>query len=311
MQISSEKGLDVFIKVRQTVINSIKNYICRLGNKFMVQIITDSSSLYTAEEAQALGFEAVPLCVSIGDWDGRDLKMDYDRFYDMIASGLHPKSSQPPIGEVVEMFEKYADDEIINISMADGLSGTYLSACSAREMVENKDRITVINSATLCGPHRYMVQMAQKMKEEGKSAKEIVAWLEQKIKEAKSFLIPQDFGFLRRGGRMTPTAAAIGSVLKLKPVMTQTEDGRRLDKFAVKRTFSSAVKAIIESLEPGSLGKDHILFISHARAEKDCQTAVELFKKAFPDLEIQIITLSPAFITQGGPQCVAIQYIKR
>ena len=70
----------------------------------MVRIITDSSTLYTIDQAQEKGFDAVPLCVSIGDWDGRDLHMDYDRFYNTIAAGHHPKSSQPPIGDVMETF---------------------------------------------------------------------------------------------------------------------------------------------------------------------------------------------------------------
>ena len=141
----------------------------------MVRIITDSSTLYTIDQAQEKGFDAVPLCVSIGDWDGRDLHMDYDRFYNTIASGQHPKSSQPPIGDVMETFEKYPEDDIINISMADGLSGTYQSACGAREMVDNKDNITVINSRTLCGPHRYMVEKAQKMVEDGCTKDEVIA----------------------------------------------------------------------------------------------------------------------------------------
>ncbi len=277
----------------------------------MVRIITDSSTLYTIDQAQEKGFDSVPLSMVIGDWDGKDLQMDYDRFYEEIAKGNHPKSSQPSIGDVVDSFEKYPEDEIINISMADGLSGTYQSACSAREMVDHKDNITVINSRTLCGPHRYMVTEAQKMKEAGKSAKEIIDWVTQKSFETDSWLIPQDFGFLRRGGRMTPTAAAIGSVLKLKPVLCLTEDCKRLDKFAIKRTFSSAVKAILDSLKDKPFGSDYIFYVVHARAFKDCQTTVDLIKEYFPEVTIETYELSHAFITQGGPACVAIQYIKK
>ena len=130
--------------------------------------------------------------------------------------------------------------------MADGLSGTYQTACSAREMSENKESITVINSKTLCGPHRYMVEKAQKMKLAGCSKDEIVQWLEYAIEHGESFLIPQDFDFLRRGGRLTPVAAAIGSVLKLKPIMTLTEDCKQLDKFGIKRTMKAAAGAVID-----------------------------------------------------------------
>ena len=220
-------------------------------------------------------------------------------------------SSQPPLGDVLDVFEKYKDDEIINISMADGLSGTYQTACSAREMSDHKENITVVNSKTLCGPHRYLVEKAQQMKLDGRSKQEILGWLEVAIERSESFLIPQDFDFLRRGGRLTPVAAAIGSVLKLKPIMTLTEDCKRLDKFAIKRTMKAAVGAVIDHLKTRELDARHILSVSHANALDDAQKAAERLKEAFPEVEVQIYELSPAFVTQGGPQCVAIQYIER
>lgn len=277
----------------------------------MVQIITDSSTLHTVEEANELGFETLPLCVNIGDFEGRDLQIDMKEFYGRIQKGEIPKSSQPPIGEVVDLFEKYSDSDIINITIADGLSGTYQSACSAKEMVDNKDRIRVFNCKTLCGPQRYLVEKAQKKKLEGYTAGEIIGWLEKAIDRTESFLIPQDFGFLKRGGRLTPVAAALGSVLKLKPVMTLTKDGTRLDKFTVKRTMNSAVKAVIDHLKERKLDKRHILYVSHADALEDAKNVKEMIEKAFEELEVQILDLGAAFVTQGGPKCVAIQYIEK
>ncbi len=277
----------------------------------MVQIITDSSTLYTEEEARSSGFESVPLCISIGDFDGRDLQIDMESYYKKIADGMVPLSSQPPIGDVVDCYERYVGSEIFNISMADGLSGTYQSACSAREMVEHKDQITVFNSRTLCGPHRYMVEMAQKLKEEGRSGTEILEWLKRKADHTESFLIPQDFSFLKRGGRLTPVAAALGSVLKLKPIMCLTRDGKRLDKFAVKRTMTAAVKCILDYLKEKELGAEHILYISHANALEDAKKIRDLFAEACQGLEIHILELSPVFVAQGGPKCVAIQYIEK
>lgn len=277
----------------------------------MIQIITDSSSLYTPSEARQAGFESVPLCVSIGDSHERDLLLDMEEYYRKIEQGLLPTSSQPPLGDVIEVFEAYAGSSIINISMADGLSGTYQTACGAREMVKNKDQITVFNSRTLCGPHRYMVTQAQKMKEDGCSLQEILDWLERAARNTESFLIPQDFSFLKRGGRLTPLAAATGIVLKLKPIMKLTEDGMRLDKFGVKRTMISAAQSIIDYLREKELGSQHILYISHANALEDAQKMKVLFEQAFPGLEVVILELSAVFVAQGGPRCVAIQYIKR
>lgn len=195
--------------------------------------------------------------------------------------------------------------------MADGLSGTYQSACGAREIVENKEKITVFNTRTLCGPHRYMVEVAQKMKEAGKTKDEILAWLKMKVDQTESFLIPQNFSFLKRGGRLTPVAAALGSVLKLKPIMYLTPDGKKLDKFGVKRTMGQAVNSIIEYLKDKKLDARHIVYVVHADAKKDAENIAKQILEKFPKVEISIMPLSHAFITQGGPKCVAIQYIEK
>ena len=277
----------------------------------MVQIITDSSVLYTVEEAKAAGFEAVPLCVNIGDLNGRDLQIDMQDFYGRIKAGQLPTSSQPPIGDVVEVYEKYPEDEIINISMADGLSGTYQSACGAKESVDNCDNITVVNTKTLCGPHRYMLEKAVQMRDAGKSAKEIIEWLDYAKKHQESFLIPQDFDFLRRGGRLTPMAATFASVLNLRAIMTQTPDGCRLDKFGMKRSMKLAIKAVVDHLEEVNVNEKHIIYVSHARAEEDANKAIKMLQERFPGVQVELLELGAAFITQGGPQCVAIQYIEK
>lgn len=277
----------------------------------MVRIVTDSSTLITADEAREMRIDMIPLCVSIGDMEGRDLAVDMDDFYERIDRKEIPRSSQPPIGDVVDVYEKYPEDEIINISMADGLSGTYQTACGAKEIVDNGDNVTVINSKTLCGPHRYMVQKAQEMKLAGKSAKEIIEWLNKKIEQTESFLIPQDFSFLKRGGRLTPMAAAFGSVLKLKPIMTLTEDCKRLDKYAIKRTLTASVSAIIERMKAFNVNENFIVYVTHANVIEDAKKVVAQIKEAFSNVEVQIHNLSPVFVTQGGPSCIAIQYIER
>ena len=277
----------------------------------MVQIITDSSTLFTEADAKEMGIEVLPLCVNIEDLEGRDLQIDMEDFYNRIAKGGIPKSSQPPIGEVMEAYEKYPEDDVINIAMADGLSGTYQSACGAKEMVDNKENITVINTKTLCGPHRYMVQKAWQMKKEGHTAKEIIAWLENARENQESFLIPQDFDFLRRGGRLTPMAATFASTLKLKPIMTQTPDGCRLDKYAIKRNMKQAVGAVIERLKKRGVDAKHIIYVSHANALEDAKKVKEMIKEHFAEVEIVMLELGAAFVTQGGPKCIAIQYIQK
>ena len=277
----------------------------------MVRIITDSSTLYTMEEGKQMNVDILPLCVTCGDIEGRDCHMDMDAFYGEIEKGNNPSTSQPPIGEVMEAYEKYPEDDIINIAMADGLSGTYQSACGAKESVDNSANITVFNTKTLCGPHRYMLEKAVALRDAGKSVAEILEWLDYAKDHQESFLIPQDFDFLRRGGRLTPMAATFASVLNLRAIMTQTPDGCRLDKFGMKRSMKLAIKAVVDYLEEVKVDARHIIYVSHARAEEDAQKAVAMIKERFADVEVKMLELGAAFVTQGGPKCVAIQYIEK
>lgn len=208
----------------------------------------------------------------------------------------------------MENYEKYPEDDIINICMADGLSGTYQSALGAKAGLANEDRIHVINSATLCGPHRYMLQETLKNVQAGLSLDEVLGKLQYQIEHSRSFLLPQDFDFLRRGGRLTPLAAKALGLLKIQPIMTQTEDGRRLESFGMGRTFMGAVKNIVNEFEKLENNAAYRVYISHADVKEQAEKVKEAFLKKFPNLHIEILDLSPAFITQGGPSCVAIQW---
>ncbi len=278
----------------------------------MIKIITDTSTLYSVNEGKSLGVDILPLNVSIAGKQYREYEEISPReFCDIIKSGEVPISSQPSIGETLECFDKNKDHDILVISMADGLSGTYSSTVGVRETYEPNEHIHIINSKTLCGPHRYLVQQAVKMRDEGKTLQEIMQAINYKITTAISFLLPQDFEFLRRGGRVTATAAKLGGFLKIQPVVMQTEDGKRLEKFTTGRNFDIAIKTIIKHLESIGINEKHKLFVSHGFVEQQAQGVVEKLKAIFPNTEIELLTLSCAFLTQGGPGCVAIQAIEK
>lgn len=278
----------------------------------MVRIVSDSSTLYSVEEASKNNLDISTLSVTIDGKTYKELEeINTEEFVEIINQGHIPTSSQPAIGDVVEIYNKYPNDEIINIAMTDGLSGTYNSACMAKEMVDHKDSITVINSKTLCGPHRYMVDVAIKLAELGKTKSEIINVVESLIETVKSFLIPNDFKYLVRGGRLSSLAGNIGEIIKLVPVMTQSEDGKRIKKFTTKRTFQRAIDAICEHFKEIGINEKYKVFISHACNEVQALHAKDIINKHIQNLEIELKPLTPVFTTQGGPGCIAIQIIKK
>ena len=278
----------------------------------MVRIVSDTSTLYSSHQAREAGFAVSPLSVTIAGKSYREFdEISSAEFVEIINQGHMPTSSQPAIGEVMALYEEFAGDQILNIAMADGLSGTYKSACAAAEVSENTDQITVVNTTTLCGPHRYMVQQCLAMAKEGKSLEEILAWLNAKIPTHKSFLIPADFDYLRRGGRLSPLVSHVGKAVGLTPVMTQTDDGCRLTVAGIRRGFSHGIKYIVEYMKKQNVGTGHKIYISHAATRDMVELTEKQIRSAFSDVELEIVPLSPAFITQGGPNCLAVQYIEK
>ncbi len=276
----------------------------------MVRIVADTSTLYSSEQAREAGFAVAPLSVTINDQTYREFdEISSETFVDIIYQGHMPTSSQPAVGEVVALYEEFEKDEILDIAMADGLSGTYNSAVAAAELCENKDRITVLNSRTLCGPHRYLVETAVKLAKDGLGRKEILAKLEALMATEKSYLMPDDFGYLRRGGRLSPLVSLVGQAAHLAPIMTTTEDARHLTVAGVRRSFQQAIRQVGRNLAERGIGKDWRVYITHAAAPEKAAQAREILQDLMPDAIYETYPLSPAFITQGGPRCVAVQVI--
>lgn len=201
----------------------------------MIRLISDSSTLYSIEEGKALPCDITPLCVTINGKTYREFEeINAETFLGLIKAGYIPSSSQPSMGELVELFEKYPDDEILVISMADGLSGTY----------------------------------------------------------------------------QTAEAAAMGGLLKLQPIMIQAEEGRRLEKFGVGRSFDAAVKSVLGKLEEHVQNARVQISVSHAFSKDQADKILAKVKDRFPNAECVMYDLSCAFITQGGPRCIAIQSIE-
>ena len=130
-----------------------------------MKIITDTGTMFSPEEGNQKGIVVLPLNVIVDKKSYKEfVDIQSQEFINMVKEGHIPRSSQPSVGEVMEVFEKYQDEEILVINMADGLSGTYQTSLGVRETMEHNENIHVMNSMTLCGPQRYLVEKALDLK---------------------------------------------------------------------------------------------------------------------------------------------------
>jgi DegV family protein with EDD domain len=270
-----------------------------------MRIITDTGSMMTQDKAKQLHVDLIPLQVEVSGKNYRDyFDLTSDDFITMIQTAV-PNSSQPAIGDVMAAFDH--KDESLYIAMTSGLSSTYVSAAALQQNPEY-GHITVMNSMTLAGTQQYLVEVAARLAS-SHSLSDVKARLEHCLSECQSYLIPVDFEFLKRNGRLSPMAALMSGFLKLKPVVFHKPGMEKLEKFAVSRTWQQAVDAIIDHMVAQQVSLRHKIYVSHAQNLAVAQQFVQRIQNRIDAIEIELLPLTPVMITQGGPGCVAVQYI--
>ena len=217
----------------------------------MIKFLVDTASDYTVAEVKEYGMELVPLHITLGEADYRDAyDLTKDAFYELLTTNEEfPKTSQPTPQDFVDVFEEAQEkgDELICILLSSKLSGTFQSATLAKNIVEY-DNIHLIDSLGATHMIRIMVEHAQELANAGKSAKEIVAELEEMKSKIKVLAVVDTLEYLCKGGRVSKATAAIGEVAKVKPMITVSEGevaviGKSLGK---NKAIGNLLKALEE-----------------------------------------------------------------
>ena len=122
-------------------------------------------------------------------------------------------------------------------------------------------------------------------------------------------MIPEDFEFLKRSGRLTAFTAKVGTALKLLPVLTQTKDKTRITPIGIKRSWKAAVEMILQKLQALGVGADHLISVCHAGTPEKAEGILQQVRNRFAAAETELLELSPALMTHGGPGCIVIQAV--
>ncbi|MEG0070649.1 MAG: DegV family protein [Raoultibacter sp.] len=273
-----------------------------------MKIVSDSSIMLTVAEGAARDIDVLPLAVTIGDETWLEYEdISSEEFLKRVRAGGIPQSASPPPALTLKAYD--TEDEVLHIAMADGLSGAYHMASSLIPQAAHPEKVHVINATTLCVPQRALVYRAKELADSNFGAKAAIEKLKPMIESSYSYLIPNDFGFLRRGGRLTPVAAAFAGLLKAVPVMVQTADRLRLERLSISRSLSKALKSVIHDCKKRGIKESYFISVSHADNLEGARAALQQIKESFPNCRHGLFNLGPAFITQGGPGCIAIQLI--
>ena len=282
-----------------------------------IAIMTDSNSGITQKEAAGLGISVLPMPFMINDTTYfEDINLTQDRFYEFLENDAVVSTSQPSPDSLIHMFHKLLAeyDEVVHIPMSSGLSGSCQTACMLAQEPEFDGKVFVVNNQRISVTQTQSVLDAMELAKKGYDGAQIKKILEEDKFNSSIYIMLDTLFYLKKGGRITPAAAALGTLLKLKPVLQI--QGEKLDAFAKARTKSAgksmmlqAIKNDIENRFGGfdESAKERVTL--HIAYTKDAEEA-ELWKQevmeAFLGFRLRMSPLSLSVACHIGPGALAL-----
>ncbi len=281
-----------------------------------VAIVTDSNSGITQNRGKELGIYVLPMPFFIdGELYLEDITLTQEEFYKKLGEDSDISTSQPSPGNVMELWEKVLKDhdEIVCIPMSSGLSSTCSTAMSIA--AEYKGRVQVVDNQRISVTQEQSVYDAMKLRDEGKSAAEIKEVLEREKMLSSIYITVDTLKYLKKGGRVTPAAAALGTVLNLKPVLQI--QGEKLDAFAKVRGWKAAKKTMLNAIEKdlnerfADIKDDMVLGMAYTCSKEEAQEWKGEIMERFPGYDILEGPLSLSVACHIGPGAMAVTCMKK
>ena len=282
-----------------------------------IAIISDSNSGISQEEAKELGISIFPMPFFINGetyYEGENLTQE--QFYERLKDGSEISTSMPSVGSLTDLWDELLSkyDEIVHIPMSSGLS----SSCETAFMLagDYDGKVQVVDNQRISVTQRQSVLDAKALAQKGKSASEIKEILEREKLESSIYIMVDTLSYLKKGGRITPAAAALGTLLRLKPVLQI--QGEKLDAFAKARTVKQAKSIMIEAMKSDfanrfsdAEGTHMYLEMAYTYDLKAAETFRSEVQEAFPNCEIVLQPLSLSVSCHIGPGALAVACSKK
>ena len=278
-----------------------------------IKIITDSSCDLGINFIEENNIELIPLLLNL---DGETLKDDlgkslgYREFYEKLRAGSMPSTSQINIYTFEEKFKELLDKgyEILYIGLSSALSGTFNSANMARNNIleENPNaKIAVVDSISVSMGLGMLIKKACKMIEEGKMLEDIVQWIEENKNKVIHAILVDDLKHLKRGGRVSASTAAVGSILNIKPLLKLNNSGavEAAEKVKGKKKALKRLASIVK--EKAINIENEILYIMHGDALEEAQYLKEMILQELNFKDVKVEYLGTVIGTHGGPGTIA------
>jgi DegV family protein with EDD domain len=275
-----------------------------------IRLVTDSTADIPKEVCLSLGIEVVPLRVHFGNDTYRDgVSLQAEQFYELLAqSPVMPTTSQPSPIDFLETYKRMNDEpdvQIISIHISSVLSGTYQSAVLAKSLLNEKADITTIDSRTTSYGMGGIVVAAAEAALQGMSKEACLALIKRLMERSRLYFLVDTLEYMQKGGRIGKVAALLGSLLKIKPILT-LEEGEAVSVDKV-RGQKAAFQRIIELLKLKETAASKVqVMIAHSNASESAVQLGTLMEANFQLTKLSYTILGPVIGTHVGPGTVAV-----
>ena len=277
----------------------------------MVRLITDSSADLEPREYEQLNITCIPLNVIFGQAEYQEnVTLSKNQFYDLLAEGEFPKTSQPSPQILLDLFEeaKKAGDEAVYICISGAISGTYQTACATREMADC-DSCYVLNSKNATGGLRLILEHAAKLRDEGKTAKEIIAGVESIQDKIVLYACMDTLEYLYRGGRISQTVYKLGTMAQVKPIIRVTEEGA-IEVPAKAIGMRKGMDWLCKRVEDRKPSREHNFYAMYTGDRSNGVALAEKFRAMGYDIpDEKIINVGAAIGSHVGPNACGMVYV--
>jgi len=275
-------------------------------------IVTDSTAYLTEEQLKTFHINVIPLSVTIdGQSYEEEIELSASAFYDKVrGNGPLPKTSQPPVGRFVSLFESLKEeyDAVISIHLSSGISGTYAGAGQAGEMVEGIE-VLPFDTELSCYMQGFYVLRAAKLAQEGVHPQTIMETLHEMKKTMRAYFMVDDLAHLQRGGRLSGAQAIIGSLLQVKPILHF--ENKVIVPFEKIRTRKKAMKRIVDLLAEDAAKMPLEASIIHANCLSDAEKWKEEIEERLPNISLTISHFGPVIGTHLGEGSMGLGWVRR
>jgi DegV family protein with EDD domain len=275
-------------------------------------VVTDSTAYIPKEIRDKWNIHMISLNVIFGNEAYQEeVDITAGQFYQQVKETELPTTSQPPIGQFVELFETLSKDydAVISIHLSSGISGTFAGAITASTMVENL-KVYPFDTEVSCMPQGLYAIEAAKMALDGAEAEEIVLRLEELKKTARAYFMVDDLSHLQRGGRLSSAQAIIGSLLQVKPLLHF--ENKVIVPFEKIRTRKKAMKRIVDLLgEDAASGEPYQAVIIHANREEEAVEWRSELESLYPNVEFSLSYFGPVIGTHLGEGAMGLGWMKK